>query len=110
MEAQSKADRFVLTQKFREQQVVVDVENALSAVDVITSYSTHYTKLYDPPLSLPVIACGSRLADDRRPKLVDDQIQLVWRWQSLESRHRETLFGEETFLDQTVLNDPQYRT
>jgi len=33
LEAQSKADRFVLTQKFREQQVVVDVENALSAVE-----------------------------------------------------------------------------
>ena len=33
LEAQGKADRFVLTQKFREQQVVVDVDNALSAID-----------------------------------------------------------------------------
>ena len=33
LEAQGKADRFVLLQKFRQQQVVVDVDNALSAVD-----------------------------------------------------------------------------
>jgi outer membrane protein TolC len=33
LEAQGKADRFVLVQKFREQQVVVDVDNALSAVE-----------------------------------------------------------------------------
>lgn len=33
LEAQGKADRFVLTQRFREQQVVVDVDNALSAIE-----------------------------------------------------------------------------
>lgn len=33
LEAQGKADRFVLTQKFREQQVLVDVDNALSAIE-----------------------------------------------------------------------------
>lgn len=33
LEAQSKADRFVLTQRYREQQVVIDVDNALSAVE-----------------------------------------------------------------------------
>jgi outer membrane protein TolC len=33
LEAQGKADRFVLVQKFREQQVLVDVDNALSAVE-----------------------------------------------------------------------------
>ena len=33
LEAQGKADRFVLTQKYREQQVVVDVDNALSAIE-----------------------------------------------------------------------------
>lgn len=33
MEAQGKADRFVLVQKYREQQVVVDVDNALSAIE-----------------------------------------------------------------------------
>lgn len=33
LEAQGKADRLVLTQRFREQQVVVDVDNALSAVE-----------------------------------------------------------------------------
>lgn len=33
LEAQGKADRFVLVQKFREQQVIVDVDNALSAVE-----------------------------------------------------------------------------
>ena len=33
LEAQGKADRFVLLQKFREQQVVVDVDNALSAIE-----------------------------------------------------------------------------
>jgi outer membrane protein TolC len=33
LEAQGKADRFVLTQKFREQQVVIDVDNALSAIE-----------------------------------------------------------------------------
>ena len=33
LEAQGKADRFVLTQKFREQQVMVDVDNALSAIE-----------------------------------------------------------------------------
>lgn len=33
LEAQGKADRFVLIQKFRQQQVVVDVDNALSAVE-----------------------------------------------------------------------------
>jgi outer membrane protein TolC len=32
LEAQGKADRFVLVQKFREQQAIVDVDNALSAV------------------------------------------------------------------------------
>lgn len=32
LEAQGRADRFILVQKFREQQVVVDVENALSAI------------------------------------------------------------------------------
>lgn len=31
-EAQGKADRFVLVQKYREQQVMMDVENALSAI------------------------------------------------------------------------------
>lgn len=33
LEAQGKADRLVLTQKYREQQVVVDVDNALSAIE-----------------------------------------------------------------------------
>lgn len=33
MEAQGKADRFVLMQKYREQQVQVDVDNALSAME-----------------------------------------------------------------------------
>jgi hypothetical protein len=33
LEAQGKADRFVLVQKFREQQVMVDVDNALSAIE-----------------------------------------------------------------------------
>jgi len=33
LEAQGKADRFVLTQRFREQQVVIDVDNALSAIE-----------------------------------------------------------------------------
>jgi len=33
LEAQGKADRFVLTQHFREQQVVIDVDNALSAIE-----------------------------------------------------------------------------
>ncbi|MBM4120672.1 MAG: TolC family protein [Nitrospira sp.] len=33
LEAQGKADRLVLTQLFREQQVLVDVDNALSAVE-----------------------------------------------------------------------------
>jgi outer membrane protein TolC len=33
LEAQGRADRLVLTQRFREQQVVVDVDNALSAVE-----------------------------------------------------------------------------
>ncbi|HSA62585.1 MAG TPA: TolC family protein [Nitrospiraceae bacterium] len=33
LEAQGKADRFVMVQKFREQQMVVDVDNALSAID-----------------------------------------------------------------------------
>lgn len=33
LEAQGKADRFVLVQKFREQQVVIDVDNALSAIE-----------------------------------------------------------------------------
>ena len=33
MEAQGKADRFVLVQKYREQQVQVDVDNALSAME-----------------------------------------------------------------------------
>lgn len=33
LEAQGKADRFVLVQKFREQQVIVDVDNALSAIE-----------------------------------------------------------------------------
>jgi outer membrane protein TolC len=33
LEAQGKADRYVLMQKFREQQVVVDVDNALSAIE-----------------------------------------------------------------------------
>ncbi|WP_455379455.1 TolC family protein [Petrachloros mirabilis] len=33
LEAQGRADRFVLTQKFREQQVLVDVDNALSAIE-----------------------------------------------------------------------------
>ena len=33
LEAQGKADRFVMVQKFREQQVVVDVDNALSAIE-----------------------------------------------------------------------------
>jgi len=33
MEAQGKADRFVLVQKYREQQVLVDVDNALSALE-----------------------------------------------------------------------------
>ena len=33
LEAQGKADRLVLTQRFREQQVVIDVDNALSAIE-----------------------------------------------------------------------------
>ncbi len=33
LEAQGKADRFVLIQKFREQQVIVDVDNAVSAIE-----------------------------------------------------------------------------
>ncbi len=33
LEAQGKADRFVLMQRFREQQAVVDVDNALSAIE-----------------------------------------------------------------------------
>lgn len=33
LEAQGKADRFVLVQKYREQQVIVDVDNSLSAVE-----------------------------------------------------------------------------
>ena len=33
LEAQGKADRLVLVQKYREQQVVVDVDNALSAIE-----------------------------------------------------------------------------
>jgi outer membrane protein TolC len=33
LEAQGKADRLVLLQKYREQQVVVDVDNALSAIE-----------------------------------------------------------------------------
>jgi len=33
LEAQGKADRLVLTQRFREQQVIVDVDNALSAIE-----------------------------------------------------------------------------
>jgi len=33
LEAQGKADRFVLMQQFREQQVLVDVDNALSAIE-----------------------------------------------------------------------------
>ncbi|WP_447979156.1 TolC family protein [Candidatus Nitrospira bockiana] len=33
LQAQGKADRFVLVQKFREQQVMVDVDNALSAIE-----------------------------------------------------------------------------
>jgi outer membrane protein TolC len=33
MEAQAQADKLVLVQRFREQQVVVDVDNALSAMD-----------------------------------------------------------------------------
>lgn len=33
LEAQSRADRLVLTQLFREQQVMVDVDNALSAIE-----------------------------------------------------------------------------
>ena len=33
LEAQGKADRFVMVQKFREQQVVIDVDNALSAIE-----------------------------------------------------------------------------
>lgn len=33
LEAQGKADRFVLTQKFREQQVQIDVDNAISAIE-----------------------------------------------------------------------------
>lgn len=33
LEAQGKADRFVMVQQFREQQVVIDVDNALSAID-----------------------------------------------------------------------------
>lgn len=33
LEAQGKADRFVLIQQFREQQVLVDVDNALSAIE-----------------------------------------------------------------------------
>jgi len=33
MEAQAQADRLVMVQKYREQQVVVDVDNALSAIE-----------------------------------------------------------------------------
>lgn len=33
LEAQGKAERFVLMQLFREQQVIVDVDNALSALE-----------------------------------------------------------------------------
>ncbi len=33
LEAQGKADRLALTQRFREQQVIVDVDNAMSAVE-----------------------------------------------------------------------------
>jgi len=33
LEAQGKADRFVLVRKYRQQQVVVDVDNALSAIE-----------------------------------------------------------------------------
>lgn len=33
LEAQGKADRFVFTQLFREQQVLVDIDNALSAIE-----------------------------------------------------------------------------
>jgi len=33
MEAQAQADRLVLVQKYREQQVVVDVDNAVSAIE-----------------------------------------------------------------------------
>ncbi len=33
LEAQAQADKLVLVQRFREQQVVVDVDNALSAID-----------------------------------------------------------------------------
>lgn len=33
LEAQGKADRFVLMQQYREQQVLVDVDNALSAIE-----------------------------------------------------------------------------
>ncbi len=33
LEAQAQADRLVLVQRFREQQVMVDVDNALSAID-----------------------------------------------------------------------------
>ncbi|ULA62213.1 MAG: TolC family protein [Nitrospira sp.] len=33
LEAQGKADRFVMVRQFREQQVVVDVDNALSAIE-----------------------------------------------------------------------------
>lgn len=33
LEAQAQADKLVLVQQFREQQVVVDVDNALSAID-----------------------------------------------------------------------------
>ncbi len=33
MEAQAQADRLVLVQKYREQQVVVDVDNAMSAIE-----------------------------------------------------------------------------
>lgn len=33
LEAQGKADRFVLVQKYREQQVIVDVDNALSGIE-----------------------------------------------------------------------------
>ncbi|MFO0775611.1 MAG: TolC family protein [Nitrospiraceae bacterium] len=33
LEAQGRADRLVLTQKYREQQILVDVDNALSAIE-----------------------------------------------------------------------------
>ena len=33
LEAQGKADRFVLVQRYREQQVLVDIDNALSAME-----------------------------------------------------------------------------